>query len=163
YWGPGYGEAEVRRAIAERLPESGGKDGRFREVTIETVADEERLSEETAAAIAAGAVVGWYQGRAEWGPRALGDRSILADPRRPALLAPDRRLLPANRRAHPPEHLVQRERADRQHPRGSSRLLSPHAHGPPGPGGRRAGAGPERRGTVSPGPAAMLKALLARR
>ena len=35
------------------------------------------------AAIAAGEVVGWYQGRSEWGPRALGNRSILADPRRP--------------------------------------------------------------------------------
>ncbi len=83
YWGPGYGEAEVRQAIAARLPESGGKDGRWGEISIETVADEARLAEETAAAIAAGAVVGWYQGRSEWGPRALGDRSILADPRRP--------------------------------------------------------------------------------
>jgi carbamoyltransferase len=82
YWGPGHGEAEVRRAIAARLPESGGRDGRYGEVTVETIADEERLAEETAAAIADGAVVGWYQGRAEWGPRALGNRSILADPRR---------------------------------------------------------------------------------
>jgi len=31
----------------------------------------------------AGLVVGWYQGRSEWGPRALGNRSILADPTRP--------------------------------------------------------------------------------
>ena len=36
-----------------------------------------------AQAIANGEVVGWYQGRAEWGPRALGNRSILGDPRRP--------------------------------------------------------------------------------
>jgi carbamoyltransferase len=36
----------------------------------------------TAAAIAEGKVVGWYQGRMEWGPRALGNRSILGDPRR---------------------------------------------------------------------------------
>jgi carbamoyltransferase len=40
------------------------------------------LTDETAAAIARGDVVGWYQGRSEWGPRALGNRSILADPRR---------------------------------------------------------------------------------
>ena len=33
-------------------------------------------------ALAAGQVVGWFQGRFEWGPRALGNRSILADPRR---------------------------------------------------------------------------------
>ena len=35
-----------------------------------------------AEAIAGGAVIGWFHGRAEWGPRALGHRSILADPRR---------------------------------------------------------------------------------
>src|SRR5690606_23856047 len=35
-----------------------------------------------AAAVAAGKVVGWFQGRMEWGPRALGNRSILGDPRR---------------------------------------------------------------------------------
>ncbi len=82
YWGPAYGEAEVRRAIAERLPGSDGRDGRYGEVTVETLPCEDRLAEETAAAIAAGAVVGWYQGRSEWGPRALGNRSIVADPRR---------------------------------------------------------------------------------
>jgi carbamoyltransferase len=32
-----------------------------------------------------GKVVGWFQGRFEWGPRALGNRSILADPRNPAM------------------------------------------------------------------------------
>ena len=37
---------------------------------------------ETARLLAEGKVVGWYQGRMEWGPRALGNRSILADPRR---------------------------------------------------------------------------------
>ncbi len=43
---------------------------------------EEALCRDTAAAIARGEVVGWFQGRMEWGPRALGQRSILADPRR---------------------------------------------------------------------------------
>ena len=37
---------------------------------------------DTAKAIADGKIVGWFQGRMEWGPRALGNRSILADPRR---------------------------------------------------------------------------------
>jgi carbamoyltransferase len=41
------------------------------------------LCERTAAAIAEGKVVGWFQGRMEWGPRALGNRSIVCDPRRP--------------------------------------------------------------------------------
>jgi carbamoyltransferase len=39
------------------------------------------LVSETAAAIASGKIVGWFQGRMEFGPRALGNRSILADPR----------------------------------------------------------------------------------
>lgn len=38
-----------------------------------------------AEALASGAIVGWVQGRAEFGPRALGNRSILADPRDPAM------------------------------------------------------------------------------
>jgi carbamoyltransferase len=41
------------------------------------------LAEEVAAALAEGAVVGWFQGRSEYGPRALGHRSLLCDPRRP--------------------------------------------------------------------------------
>lgn len=40
------------------------------------------LAAEAARVIAGGGVLGWFQGRAEWGPRALGNRSILADPRR---------------------------------------------------------------------------------
>ena len=46
------------------------------------VLDEDALCREAAGLIAAGQVVGWFQGRMEWGPRALGNRSILADPRR---------------------------------------------------------------------------------
>jgi carbamoyltransferase len=44
--------------------------------------DEAALVEATARHIAAGRIVGWFQDAAEWGPRALGNRSILADPRR---------------------------------------------------------------------------------
>jgi carbamoyltransferase len=43
------------------------------------------IAQETARRLAAGALVGWVQGRAEFGPRALGNRSILADPRDPAM------------------------------------------------------------------------------
>jgi carbamoyltransferase len=42
----------------------------------------DQLCRRTAELVAAGDVVGWFQGRMEWGPRALGQRSILADPRR---------------------------------------------------------------------------------
>jgi carbamoyltransferase len=44
--------------------------------------DDAELCQRTAQAIAEGLVVGWFQGRMEWGPRALGNRSILCDPRR---------------------------------------------------------------------------------
>jgi carbamoyltransferase len=50
---------------------------------IERLRDEPELCRRTAECIAGGKVVGWFQGRMEWGPRALGNRSILADPRRP--------------------------------------------------------------------------------
>jgi carbamoyltransferase len=45
----------------------------------------EQLLRQTAEALAAGKIVGWAQGRAEYGPRALGNRSILADPRSPGV------------------------------------------------------------------------------
>ncbi|HSM13923.1 MAG TPA: carbamoyltransferase C-terminal domain-containing protein, partial [Thermoanaerobaculia bacterium] len=81
-WGPAYGESEVRAAIAAGIPGSEGRDGRHGGFEVGTAPDEAALCSETAKAIAAGEVVGWYQGRSEWGPRALGNRSILADPRR---------------------------------------------------------------------------------
>jgi carbamoyltransferase len=51
----------------------------LRSRTFESI---EALCKDTAAAIAEGQIVGWMHGRAEFGPRALGNRSILADPRR---------------------------------------------------------------------------------
>jgi carbamoyltransferase len=59
----------------ERLPYNSN----LRVVRID---DDAELCERTARAIAEGLVVGWFQGRMEWGPRALGNRSILCDPRR---------------------------------------------------------------------------------
>ncbi len=46
------------------------------------VNDEAELCRRTAEMVADGKVVGWFQGRLEWGPRALGNRSIVCDPRR---------------------------------------------------------------------------------
>jgi carbamoyltransferase len=66
YLGPEYSNAEVASALtAYRLPAT-------RCDSIEAV---------TASLLAEGAIVGWFQGRMEFGPRALGNRSILADPR----------------------------------------------------------------------------------
>ena len=76
-WGPGYSASEIRAAMDERSLFEDGFD----------IAElpEEQLVQDTARHIAAGDVVGWFSGRAEWGPRALGNRSILADPRRPEM------------------------------------------------------------------------------
>ena len=50
--------------------------------TLPAATDEATLCKRTAEAISLGKVIGWFQGRLEWGPRALGNRSILGDPRR---------------------------------------------------------------------------------
>ena len=165
---------------------------------------------ETASRIADGQVIGWYQGRMEWGARALGNRSILADPRRrdmrdiinqkikfrerfrpfapsvlaesidqyfvgavhdpfmiqvypvrpdkretipavthvdgsgrlqsvsareqPALLGADQRFSSENRRPHPAEHVVQRERTHCRAARTGARLLPADRHGSAGDG-----------------------------
>jgi carbamoyltransferase len=69
YYGPRYSESEIRR----ELEDAGTTWHRL---------EEEALVARTAEEIAAGKIVGWFQGRMEFGPRALGNRSILADPRR---------------------------------------------------------------------------------
>src|SRR5947207_6453777 len=72
YLGPGFADAEIARglasagAVAERLVEGG-------------------LLERAARLLAEEKVVGWFQGRMEFGPRALGNRSILGDPRSPRM------------------------------------------------------------------------------
>lgn len=79
YLGPEYGERDLRARIAG-TPEISAAAGRYRVVAFD---DKEDLCRETAERIARGQVVGWFQGRMEWGPRALGNRSIVVDPRRP--------------------------------------------------------------------------------
>jgi carbamoyltransferase len=77
YWGPGYTRDETRRAIdASGLAQNGWR--------VDELA-EDSLMQRTAAIVADGKILGWFQGRAEWGPRALGNRSIVADPRRPEM------------------------------------------------------------------------------
>jgi len=76
YWGPAYSAREMNQ-VAAAAASTG-------EAEVADL-DESALVASTARHIAAGKIVGWYQGAAEWGPRALGNRSILADPRRPEM------------------------------------------------------------------------------
>jgi carbamoyltransferase len=77
YWGPEFTRAEIANVLLER-----GAELSLVGCTIEEIPDEADLCRRTSVAIADGKVVGWFQGRMEWGPRALGNRSILCDPRR---------------------------------------------------------------------------------
>jgi len=72
-WGPEFSNADIRRAV-----DSAHATGDFE---IEELR-EDVLVQTAARHLADGKVLGWFQGRVEWGPRALGNRSILADPRR---------------------------------------------------------------------------------
>ncbi len=69
YTGPAFSNAEIEARLKERS------------LSYETL-DGDDLFKTTADEMLAGNVVGWFQGAAEWGPRALGNRSIVCDPRR---------------------------------------------------------------------------------
>lgn len=69
YWGPQFTEKYIEAVL---------KDKNIAHAKLE----DRKLYDKAAGDIAAGKIVGWFQGRTEWGPRALGNRSILADPRR---------------------------------------------------------------------------------
>jgi carbamoyltransferase len=77
YWGPQFRTGEIAGLVNARRTEIAAAG-----CTIEEIAEERVLCQRTAEAIADGQVVGWFQGRMEWGPRALGNRSIVCDPRR---------------------------------------------------------------------------------
>ncbi len=69
YTGPGYTDAQIRTAFDQAG-------------IICTERDDAALVKWAADTVASGGILGWFQGRMEWGPRALGNRSIIADPRR---------------------------------------------------------------------------------
>lgn len=69
YWGKGFENGEIEKFLREN-------NIKYEELT------DDRLIERTVDLLVQGKVIGWYQGKFEWGPRALGNRSILADPRR---------------------------------------------------------------------------------
>ena len=72
YWGPEFGDNDCRKAIESHSGEA---------ATVHYLEDEP-LYDVVAKALAAGDIIGWFQGRMEFGARALGNRSLLADPRR---------------------------------------------------------------------------------
>jgi carbamoyltransferase len=77
YWGPEFSEDDIISMLEERevsVQDAGCTIQRFDDITD--------LCDQAAAAVAEGKVLGWFQGRMEWGPRALGNRSIIGDPRR---------------------------------------------------------------------------------
>ncbi|MGC2001295.1 MAG: carbamoyltransferase [Candidatus Acidiferrales bacterium] len=71
HWGRAYSPAE----ISAFLKDTG--------IAHEPLDNEDQLLDRIVSRLVQGQVVGWFQGRFEWGPRALGNRSILADPRNP--------------------------------------------------------------------------------
>ncbi len=73
FLGPSFSDAEIRQFLDERgAPYS-------------CVRDEEELCQRVAVEVASGKVIGWFQGRMEFGPRALGARSIIGDARNPGM------------------------------------------------------------------------------
>ena len=75
YWGPEFSRDEIRKTVETSSVSQNG-------FTVEELNTED-VARRAAAIVAEGKIIGWFQGRAEWGPRALGNRSIVADPRRP--------------------------------------------------------------------------------
>lgn len=77
YFGPEFDNEEISELLkkeSDRL--------RQQKCVVEKINDLEVLCRKTARAVSEGKVAGWFQGRMEWGPRALGNRSIVCDPRR---------------------------------------------------------------------------------
>lgn len=70
FWGQGYGNGDIETFLKQN------------KIRYELPGTIDRLLEIVLDDILSGKIVGWYQGRFEWGPRALGNRSILADPRK---------------------------------------------------------------------------------
>jgi carbamoyltransferase len=88
YTGPEFSDCEIEALLKSRgllnpSPSEGGELGTpASDLTVTHYSNAGELCLRTARAISEGLVIGWFQGRMEWGPRALGNRSILGDPRR---------------------------------------------------------------------------------
>jgi carbamoyltransferase len=77
YWGPEFSSLNIGQELGVR-----GEELKRQGCRIRQMSEAEELCRWTAQRIAEGRIVGWFQGGMEWGARALGNRSILADPRR---------------------------------------------------------------------------------
>jgi len=73
YWGQSYDSGEIRHFLTEN------------NIPHQFIENDEKLLDATVERLSTGKVIGWFQGRFEWGPRALGNRSILADPGNPSM------------------------------------------------------------------------------
>ncbi len=69
YWGPQYSDGQIEEVLKEYSLNY-------------DMLEQDSLIQRTVGSITQGKIVGWFQGRMEWGPRALGNRSIIVDPRR---------------------------------------------------------------------------------
>jgi len=81
-WGPAFRPMEIQASIDARRADLSRL-----ACNVQELPDDDALCRWTAERLADGEIVGWFQGRMEWGARALGQRSILADPRRPEMRA----------------------------------------------------------------------------
>ena len=77
YWGPHFNNDQIGQVLQAKAADIAAQG-----CLVERINDEAMLCSQTAVAVARGEVVGWFQDRMEWGPRALGNRSIVGDPRR---------------------------------------------------------------------------------
>jgi carbamoyltransferase len=73
YWGREYCSSEISTYLTEQ------------NISHRRIGNTDELLDQVVGQLTRGKVVGWFQGRFEWGPRALGNRSILADPRNPEM------------------------------------------------------------------------------
>ena len=79
YWGMSYQSSEIRDFLEQNR------------IDYQFIEKEDQLLDHVVQTLQQGKVIGWFQGRFESGPRALGNRSILADPRKPEMKVGDRR------------------------------------------------------------------------
>jgi carbamoyltransferase len=77
YWGPSYSDEELKVLLNQNLAALEAQ-----KCVLQFDLDTDTLVDQVSDEIIAGKVIGWFQGAMEWGPRALGNRSILGDPRR---------------------------------------------------------------------------------
>ena len=77
YWGPSFNDNYINNLL-EKMKKNISNEG----CHYSFFSNFNNLTNKTAIEISKGKVIGWFQGKMEWGPRALGNRSILCDPRR---------------------------------------------------------------------------------